>query len=300
MCNLRTQNIHIDQSLTSLIQAYFKLTKFRLTSTVAFSSGMGYILAERGQVDWLNLMLFLAGGFCITVSANIINQIIERDSDKLMKRTEARPLPLGTIGVKQAIITSVLFVIAGTVILALYSTLNALILSLVSLVIYSFIYTPLKTVSPIAAFIGAFPGAFPPMIGWLAVTGEYGWEPGVLFAIQFLWQFPHFWAIAWVLDDEYKKANIKLLPTRDGRGKHTATIIMAYTICLLPIGFLPYIFGMAGITSAYIALACGTLFFLQTLYLWKECSVKAALLLMFGSFLYLPIVQIAFVLDKVY
>lgn len=297
---MRTQNIHIDQSLTSLIQAYFKLTKFRLTSTVAFSSGMGYILAERGQVDWLNLMLFLAGGFCITVSANIINQIIERDSDKLMKRTEARPLPLGTIGVKQAIITSVLFVIAGTVILALYSTLNALILSLVSLVIYSFIYTPLKTVSPIAAFIGAFPGAFPPMIGWLAVTGEYGWEPGVLFAIQFLWQFPHFWAIAWVLDDEYKKANIKLLPTRDGRGKHTATIIMAYTICLLPIGFLPYIFGMAGITSAYIALACGTLFFLQTLYLWKECSVKAALLLMFGSFLYLPIVQIAFVLDKVY
>ena len=286
--------------MTSVLQAYFKLTKFRLTSTVAFSSGMGYILAERGQVDWLNLVLFLAGGFCITVSANIINQIIERDSDKLMKRTEARPLPLGTIGLNQAIVASILFLLAGILILALYSTLNALILSLVSLVIYSFIYTPLKTVSPIAAFIGAFPGAFPPMIGWLAVTGEYGWEPGVLFAIQFLWQFPHFWAIAWVLDDEYKKANIKLLPTKDGRGKHTATIIMTYTICLLPIGFLPYIFGMAGITSAYIALVCGTLFFLQTLYLWKECTVKAALLLMFGSFLYLPIVQIAFVLDKIY
>lgn len=300
MCNLPIQNIHIEQSLTSVLQAYFKLTKFRLTSTVAFSSGMGYILAERGQVDWLNLVLFLAGGFCITVSANIINQIIERDSDKLMKRTEARPLPLGTIGLNQAIVASILFLLAGILILALYSTLNALILSLVSLVIYSFIYTPLKTVSPIAAFIGAFPGAFPPMIGWLAVTGEYGWEPGVLFAIQFLWQFPHFWAIAWVLDDEYKKANIKLLPTKDGRGKHTATIIMTYTICLLPIGFLPYIFGMAGITSAYIALVCGTLFFLQTLYLWKECTVKAALLLMFGSFLYLPIVQIAFVLDKIY
>jgi len=297
---LPIQNIHIEQSLTSVLQAYFKLTKFRLTSTVAFSSGMGYILAERGQVDWLNLVLFLAGGFCITVSANIINQIIERDSDKLMKRTEARPLPLGTIGLNQAIVASILFLLAGILILALYSTLNALILSLVSLVIYSFIYTPLKTVSPIAAFIGAFPGAFPPMIGWLAVTGEYGWEPGVLFAIQFLWQFPHFWAIAWVLDDEYKKANIKLLPTKDGRGKHTATIIMTYTICLLPIGFLPYIFGMAGITSAYIALVCGTLFFLQTLYLWKECTVKAALLLMFGSFLYLPIVQIAFVLDKIY
>lgn len=297
---MRTQNIHIEHSLASLIQAYFKLTKFRLTSTVAFSSGMGYILAERGQVDWLNLALFLVGGFCITVSANIINQIIERESDKLMKRTAGRPLPEGIIGVKQAVITSVLFLICGSVVLALYSTTNALILSLISLVIYSFIYTPLKTVTPIAVFIGAFPGAFPPMIGWIAVTGEYGWEPGVLFAIQFLWQFPHFWAIAWVLDDEYKKANIKLLPTKDGRSKQTATIIMTYTLCLLPLGFLPYLFGMSGITSAYIALACGMLFFLQTVYLWRECTVKSALMLMFGSFLYLPIVQIAFVLDKVY
>jgi heme o synthase len=286
--------------LTPLIKAYFKLTKFRLTSTVAFSSGMGYILAERGDVHWFNLSIFLLGGFCITVSANIINQIIERDSDKLMDRTASRPMPEGSIGLYQAIIAAIVFLIAGTVILALFSTPNALILSLVSLVIYSFVYTPLKTISPVAVFIGAFPGAFPPMIGWLAVTGEYGWEPGVLFAIQFFWQFPHFWAIAWVLDDDYKKAGIKLLPTKDGRNKHTATIIMSYTFCLLPISFLPYIFGMAGITSAYIALACGVLFFLQTMYLWKECTVKAALLLMFGSFLYLPIVQIAFVLNKLY
>lgn len=286
--------------MASLFQAYFKLTKFRLTSTVAFSSGMGYILAERGQVHWLNLALFLVGGFCITVSANIFNQIIERESDKLMKRTAGRPLPEGIISPKHAIIASILFLISGTAILAVYSTLNALILSLVSLVIYSFIYTPLKTVSPVAAFIGAFPGAFPPMIGWLAVTGEYGWEPGVLFAIQFLWQFPHFWAIAWVLDDEYKKAGIKLLPTKEGRNKRTATIVMTYTLCLLPLGFLPYIFGMAGITSAYVALGCGILFFLQTVHLWRECTVKSALMLMFGSFLYLPIVQIAFVLDKVY
>lgn len=261
---------------------------------------MGYILAERGDVHWLNLSLFLLGGFCITVSANIINQIIERDSDKLMDRTASRPMPDGSIGLRQAIITSIVFLIAGTIILALFSTMNALILSLISLIIYSFVYTPLKTISPIAVFIGAFPGAFPPMIGWLAVTGEYGWEPGVLFAIQFFWQFPHFWAIAWVLDDDYKKAGIKLLPTKEGRNKHTATIIMSYTFCLLPISFLPYIFGMAGITSAYIALACGVLFFLQTMYLWKECTVKAALLLMFGSFLYLPIVQIAFVLNKIY
>ena len=298
MCNLRTQNLHIEQSLASLIQAYFKLTKFRLTSTVAFSSGMGYILAERGRVDWLNLVLFLAGGFCITVSANIINQIIERDSDKLMNRTSSRPLPVGTISLNQAILASVIFLALGIIILGYFSTLNALVLSLISLVLYSFVYTPLKKISPISVFIGAFPGAFPPMIGWLAVTGEYGWEPGVLFAIQFFWQFPHFWAIAWVLDDEYKKAGIKMLPTQEGKNKHTATIIMMYTLCLLPLGFLPFIFGMSGITSAYIALACGTLFFLQTVYLWRECTVKAALMLMFGSFLYLPVVQIAFVLDK--
>ncbi|WP_299250649.1 heme o synthase [uncultured Cytophaga sp.] len=300
MCNLQTQNIHIKTPLASIIKAYFKLTKFRLTSTVAFSSGMGYILAEHGKVDWLNLCIFLIGGFCITVSANIINQIIERDSDKLMKRTANRPMPLGLIGLNEAMVTSILFLIAGIVILAVFSTLNALILSLISLILYSFVYTPLKTISPIAVFVGAFPGAFPPMIGWLAVSGEYGWEPGILFAIQFFWQFPHFWAIAWVLDEDYKKAGIKLLPTKEGRNKHTASIIMTYTLCLLPLSFLPYLFGVCGIYSAYIAFACSILFFFQTLYLWKECTVKAALLLMFGSFLYLPIVQIAFVLDKIY
>lgn len=300
MCNLQVQNLHIDIPLASKLQAYFKLTKFRLTTTVAFSSGIGYVLAaERSQVDWTRLFLFLIGGFCITVSANIVNQIIERESDKLMKRTLVRPLPTGLISLTEAIIASTVFLLIGICILYVYSTINALILSLVSFIIYSFIYTPLKTKSAIAVFIGAFPGAFPPMIGWLAITNQYGWEPGVLFAIQFFWQFPHFWAIAWVLDDEYKKAGIKLMPTKEGRGKIAATIIMTYTLCLIPLGFLPLLFHMTGIVSAYIALGCGLLFFLQTFYLWKECTTKAALMLMFGSFLYLPIVQIAFVLDKI-
>lgn len=298
MCNLQTQNLHIDISLASKFQAYFKLTKFRLTSTVAFSSGIGYVLAERASIHWLNLFLFLIGGFCITISANIINQLIERDSDKLMKRTATRPLPTGVISLNEGIAAAVVFLIAGSIILHLYTTPNALYLSLISLIIYSFIYTPLKTKSSIAVVVGAFPGAFPPMIGWLAVTGEYGWEPGVLFAIQFFWQFPHFWAIAWVLNEEYEKAGIKLLPTKDGTNKRTATIIMTYTLCLIPLGFLPFMIHMTGITSACITLVCGLLFFGQTYYLWKECTHKAALMLMFGSFLYLPIVQIAFVLDK--
>ena len=296
---MQIQNIHIDIPLASKLQAYFKLTKFRLTSTVAFSSGIGYVLAERSQIHWSNLFLFLIGGFCITISANIINQIIERDSDKLMKRTSIRPLPTGVISLTEAIIAAVVFLVIGTLILFLYATPNALLLSLVSLVIYSFIYTPLKTKSSIAVFVGAFPGAFPPMIGWLAVTNQYGWEPGVLFGIQFFWQFPHFWAIAWVLDDEYKKAGIKLMPTYDGRGKKAASIIMTYTLCLIPLGFLPLMLHMTGWVSAYVVLGCGILFFIQTFLLWKECTNKAALMLMFGSFLYLPIVQIAFVLDKI-
>ena len=137
------------------------------------------------------------------------------------------------------------------------------------------------------------------MIGWLAVTNQYGLEPGILFAIQFVWQFPHFWAIAWVLDEDYQKAGIKLLPGNGAQDLRTAFNIMIYTLMLIPLGFVPYFLGMTGITSAIVALICGVLFLIQTLYLMRECSRKAALMIMFGSFIYLPIVQIAFVLDKV-
>ena len=296
---METQNIHISTSLASKAQAYFKLSKFRLTSTVAFSSAIGFVLAEPAHINWFQLMLFLTGGFCITVAANIFNQVIEKDTDVLMKRTSGRPIPTGMISAREATIAAILFMVTGIILLWYFSSLHALLLSLISLVIYAFIYTPLKTISPIAVFIGAFPGAFPPMIGWLAVTGEYGWEPGALFAIQFFWQFPHFWAIAWVLDEDYKKAGIKLLPTSNGTNKRTGFIIMTYTLCLIPLGCLPLMIHMTGIVSACIAVVCGILFFAQTVYLWKECTTKAARFLMFGSFLYLPIVQIAFVLDKI-
>jgi protoheme IX farnesyltransferase len=156
----------------------------------------------------------------------------------------------------------------------------------------------MKTRSPIAVLIGAIPGALPPMIGWVAVTNKFGLEPGILFAIQFVWQFPHFWAIAWVLDDDYKKAGIKLLPSEGGRDLNTAFKIMIYTLLLIPLGFMPWMLGMTGINSALIALVCGILFLAQTFYLMKDCSRKAALQIMFGSFLYLPIVQIAYLFDK--
>jgi heme o synthase len=179
-----------------------------------------------------------------------------------------------------------------------YINFNTALLSFISLLLYAFAYTPLKTKSQIAVFVGAIPGALPPMIGWLAATNEFGWQPGILFAIQFVWQFPHFWAIAWVLDEDYKRAGIRLLPG-SGQDIRTAFQIMIYTLFLIPLGFIPYFLGMTGIVSAFVALACGVLFLAQTFYLMKECSRKAALQIMFGSFLYLPIVQIAFVLDKI-
>jgi protoheme IX farnesyltransferase len=285
------------QMLTNL-KSYIQLMKVRLTSTVAFSSGIGFVLAERKFVDVLTLFCFLLGGFCITVAANVINQIIEKDSDAIMHRTSGRPLPLGSIGITNAKWFVVFNIVVGTLILYFFTNLYATLLSLFSLVLYAFVYTPMKTKSSIAVLIGAFPGAFPPMIGWVAATNQFGWEPGVLFGIQFFWQFPHFWAIAWVLDDEYKKVGIKLLPTKE-KTKTTALIILTYTLCLLPIGLLPYLIGMAGEVSAIISLLCGVLFTMQSIHLYRKCSNKAALFLMFGSFIYLPVVQIALVLDKI-
>jgi heme o synthase len=167
------------------------------------------------------------------------------------------------------------------------------------MILYGFVYTPLKRKGPIAVLVGAFPGAFPPMIGWVAATNHFGWEPGILFAIQFFWQFPHFWAIAWVLDEDYKKAGFKLLPPRGGKDLNTAIQMMINTLFLLPLGWIPYQMGMTGINSALVAMICGILFLAQTFHLMRKCTDKTALQLMFGSFLYLPIVQIAFLLDKI-
>ncbi|GAB2550599.1 heme o synthase [Rufibacter soli] len=240
----------------------------------------------------------MLGGLLVTGSANIINQVLEKDLDKLMKRTAKRPLPAQTITVRNAIIYCVLLGIAGLTLFGLYFNWLASALSFLGLLLYGFFYTPLKRISPICVFVGAIPGALPPMIGWVAGTGYIGVEAWILFGIQFIWQFPHFWAIAWVLDDDYKKAGFKMLPMAGGKNLKTAIQIMIYTLLLIPLGLLPLQFGMAGKTSAFIAVVCGVLFLMQTFYLMHTCSKRAAMNIMFGSFLYLPIVQIAFVVDK--
>ncbi|OUJ75581.1 heme o synthase [Hymenobacter crusticola] len=278
-------------------KAYFQLLKFRLALTVAFSSAIGYLLGAR-ELNWGLAMLVLLGGLAVTGSANTINQIHEVELDKLMKRTAKRPLPKGILSVTEAWVFAILVGCLGLFILAHFFNPLTAALSLLSLILYGFIYTPLKTISPVCVAVGAIPGGMPPLLGWVAATGVLGVEAWVLFGIQFMWQFPHFWAIAWVLDEDYKKAGFKMLPTPGGKDLRTAFQIMTYTLLLIPLSLLPLELGMTGKTSALIAVVCGVLFLTQTFYLMRTCSKKAAMNIMFGSFLYLPIVQIALVFDK--
>jgi protoheme IX farnesyltransferase len=282
----------------SKARVYFQLLKFRLSSTIAFSCAIGFLLAKT-DTNWIQVTIVMIGALLVTGSANIINQIIEKDLDKVMKRTAKRPLPTGALTVKEAGIYSFLLGAGGVLLLGFYFNPLCAALSLLSLILYGFVYTPMKQISPIGVFIGAIPGALPPLLGWVAATGVLDEQAIVLFAIQFFWQFPHFWAIAWVLDDDYKKAGFKMLPFNGSKDMKTAFQIMIYTLMLLPLSMLPLQFGMTGTTSAIVAVVCGVLFLMQTLYLMQTCSKKAAMNIMFGSFLYLPIVQIAFVLDKI-
>lgn len=292
---------HITGTLTAGAKfgAYVELLKPRLSFLVAFSSGFGYILASNGQLNWGNLLLLSFGGMLVSGASVTINQIIEVEYDALMKRTKNRPLPTGKISKQEAGIFSILVAIVGLYILYLSTNPLTVLLSFVSLILYSFVYTPMKRVGPIAVFIGAIPGALPPLLGWVAATGVVSFEALIIFGIQFIWQFPHFWAIAWVGDEDYKKAGFKLLPNNGRKDLNTAINIMIYTLFLLPLGLLPTYFGVTGLNSAVIVTICGCGFLAQTFSLMRDNSDKAALKIMFGSFLYLPIVQIAYMLDKI-
>jgi protoheme IX farnesyltransferase len=231
-------------------RAYFQLLKFRLSLTVAFSSAIGYMLGAH-ELSWSKALLVMLGGLLVTGSANIINQVHERELDKLMTRTAKRPLPTGVLSPAEAWVFCVLLGVAGLSLL--WYCFNPLTagLSLLSLILYGFIYTPLKTISPICVAVGAIPGGLPPLIGWVAATGYIGVEAWVLFGIQFMWQFPHFWAIAWVADDDYKRAGFKMLPSPGNRDLRTAFQIMTYTLLLIPLSLLPLEFNIAGRVSAH-------------------------------------------------
>lgn len=295
---LVANNFTAMQWVLAKAHAYWELLKFRLSFLVAFSCAFGYTLASP-VVNWTTLLMLFLGGLLLSGSSVTINQIIEKDLDKLMTRTMNRPLPTNRLSVMEAIIFAVICFALSISILLIFTNLFTTILSIVSMLLYCFVYTPLKRVGSIAVFVGAIPGALPPLLGWIAATGGISHEAWIIFGIQFIWQFPHFWAIAWVADDDYKKAGFKLLPWGGQKDLNTAIQIMIYTLFLLPLGLLPAKFGVTGIDSAIVATICGVLFLAQTFSLMKTGSRQSALRIMFGSFFYLPIVQIAYLLDKI-
>lgn len=279
-------------------KAYYELLKPRLSFLVVFSSGFGYALGHQSPINWVAFVGFLLGGFLVSGSSVTINQVIEREYDAIMKRTKGRPIPAFKISKEEASIFSIVTGLIGLALMFLCANPLAAALSLISLILYAFVYTPLKRVGSIAVFVGAIPGALPPLIGWAAATGVISYEAMIIFGIQFIWQFPHFWAIAWVSDEDYKRAGFKLLPGGGAKDLNTAINIMVYTLFLLPLGLLPTVFGLTGIVSGVVATICGVLFLATTFSLMKDTTNQKARRIMFGSFVYLPIVQITFLLDK--
>jgi protoheme IX farnesyltransferase len=289
--------------LKNKIKDYSQLAKLRLSSTVVFSALVGYLLAV-DTVDFKILLMLLVGGFMVVASSNGFNQVYEKDTDKLMDRTKERPMPAGRMASSEGLLFSSILGLVGMVILY-YINAKSAIFGGAALVLYAAVYTPLKTVSPIAVFVGAFPGAIPFMLGWVAATNEFGIEPGTLFAIQFLWQFPHFWAIAWLLDEDYKKAGIRMLPS-GMKDKKSAFQAMLYTIWLIPVSIMPFIFPYIGVESkliltplgAILILLMGVFLYKKSALLLKNCDQASAKKLMFGSLIYLPAIQIIYLLDK--
>jgi heme o synthase len=279
-------------------RAYVELLKPRLSLLVAFSCGFGFSLASANQINWLTLTALTFGGFLLSGASVALNQVLEREYDAIMTRTSSRPLPTGRLSVQEAVIFSIVCLIVSLVVLWFFTNPLTVILSFISMVLYTFVYTPLKRVGPVAVFVGAIPGALPPLLGWIAFSGEITYESMIIFGIQFIWQFPHFWAIAWVADEDYKKAGFRLLPSGGGKDHNTAIQIMTYTLFLLPLGLLPAWIGLTGINSAVIATLCGVGFLTATFSLMKTGSQQSAKRIMFGSFIYLPVVQIGYLLDK--
>jgi protoheme IX farnesyltransferase len=276
---------------------FSKLIKFRLTFLVVFSASISYLIGCKvnGEVIWKDWGILIIGGFLVTSAANCFNEIIEKDLDKLMKRTMDRPIPAGRMTTGQGLVLGLFMGITGTYLLGSLNILTGL-LSVFSILLYAFAYTPLKRKTPIAVFVGAIPGALPPLIGYVAAHGQIDNIALLLFIIQFVWQFPHFWAIAWVLDDDYKLAGFRLLPSGK-RNRPSAVITFLLTVILLPVSLMPTLYHYGGYYVGGVSLALSLMFLYQAFNLLRTLEIKAARQLMFGSFIYLPVVQLMFLFD---
>lgn len=288
-------NIPTEKTNYSKLAGYLKLTKFRLAALVVFSAVITYLtIAE--SVNWYALIALTLGGFLVTGSANGFNQIIEKDLDRKMKRTMHRPMPLEVLSQFEAMIFCSIIGIIGTILLWVYTNPLSGILGFISILLYALLYTPLKRTTPVSVFVGAFPGALPTLIGAVAATEGFGtisFFAILLFLIQFVWQFPHFWALAWFNSEDYAKADFFLLPSKGGKDKSTQFQILLYSVFLLFVSIFPFIFGFTGILSAIVCVVAGITMLLQAYNFYRLGTDELAKKLFFITLIYLPVVQLA-------
>ncbi|MEW2920158.1 heme o synthase [Muricauda sp. ANG21] len=286
-------------SLSLLFSDFKEITKAKLAISVVFSSIAGYFLGAY-QINAVSLLLLTFGGYCMVGASNAFNQVIEKDLDALMNRTKNRPIPSGRMSVKTALTIAIVLTVLGVVSLFALSPKTAMF-GAISIFLYTSVYTPLKTKTPLSVFVGAFPGAIPFMLGWVAATDDFGIEPGTLFMIQFFWQFPHFWALGWMLDEDYKRAGFKMLPTGK-KDKGTAMQVILYTIWMIVISVIPA-FGITGrlslsIPAAILVLLAGLVMLFFAFRLYEKQENRTARHLMLASVTYISLIQIIYVVDK--
>lgn len=294
---METSSSHISSHnpFTAKVTGYLKLTKFRLGSLVVFSAIITYLTVAE-EINSLQLLALGLGGFLVTSAANGFNQIIEKDLDKLMDRTRKRPMPTGILNSTEAFIFCTICGISGTILLWVYTNPLCGILGFVSIILYALVYTPLKRITPLSVFVGAFPGALPTLIGAVAATSGFGhvtFFALLLFLIQFIWQFPHFWALAWFNSDDYAKADFYLLPSKGGKDQASQFQILIYSVFLLLTSMLPFIFRFVGLISTSVCILCGAALILQAYNFYRLPTDANAKKLFLVTLVYLPVVQLA-------
>jgi len=290
-----TSDTPLNNSKYSKFSGYLRLGKLRLSALVVFSAVVTYFTVSN-NINWTKALVLALGGLLVTASANGFNQIIEKDLDKLMERTKTRPLPTEVLSSAEAFLVCSLFGVFGTVLLWVYTNPLCGILGFLSIILYAVVYTPLKRFTPFSVFVGAFPGALPTLIGGVAATegfGHFGFFAVLLFLIQFVWQFPHFWSLAWFNDEDYSRADFHLLPSKNGKDAFSKFQILLYSALLLVVSIFPFIFQFVGLLSTLAAVLCGLALLLQAYNFYRLSSDEHARKLFLVTLVYLPVVQVA-------
>jgi len=299
MIKQQTYYFNISVSLAAKAKDIAQLVKMRLSLLVVFSSAMGYLYASQLAVNATELLGLIVGGFLITGASNAFNQVYEKRTDAIMKRTENRPIASGKMSALEGAIWGVFMGVIGIISLIEFTNELCALFATFSLILYAFLYTPFKRISRISVYIGAIPGAMPFLLGWVAFTGVFNLEAGLLFLIQFVWQLPHTWSIAWLLKEDYKKVGIKMMPTNWIKPKIDAFVTLFASVLLLFCCLLPFIAGYINYIGLLTTLILGAYFIFKSWKLYKTCNLKDAKSVLMGSIVFLPLVQIGYVIDKI-